>query len=319
MLHPRLFHKSTSEQYRFARGLTSAQRGELEEALHARVRHSPEDAERRAALAMWMSVQQARLRAHDAAHREWQERARYDALTMGLCIVTLPLVPMWLWTLRRNYYESPIRAEYAEAFDNFMRMLIDPEVPRELRETVAERLRYHLRSEGTIAPRQAELLRAQGAMQLAESGYLVSEDSEPPVFNLGERHVLWLRGRSAASGQERAPGPPPPGELLADAVGSLTGTHPDDLDLSGLTAGRTQEVVDHLHDLGDSTARPCPQARRALREARGDVEQLVRRLLTLVGEGVSSERTLDRARRGRQDRARRAAARPANPQRPPEE
>ena len=66
----RLFKKSASPQYRYAKGLTAEQRGQLESALEQRFRNPAAPAEARdSALAMWLSVQQARLRTHTAGHR----------------------------------------------------------------------------------------------------------------------------------------------------------------------------------------------------------------------------------------------------------
>jgi len=307
VLQGRPFHRPASQQYRFARRLAPAQRDMLEQALCDRVRNAARNLqERRAALTMWMAVQQARLRTYDEAQREQYALDRRNAVERGLCIVTLPAVPFMLWSLRRNHHRSPVRVEYAAAFDNFMRMLRDPQVPPELRETVAQRLDYHLRREGTIAPRQAELLRRWGAIELAESGYLVSEDRDLPPHRIEDMHVLLRRRLQTASGPEAPAGRLTRQELLADAVAALTGTHWDDLDLSALTSSRTQEVLDHLHDLGDRDSRSHARARLALEQARGRVEPLVRNLLALVAEGVRSERTLERARQGRVDRARRA-------------
>ncbi len=306
-LQGRPFQSPASQQYRFARRLAPAQRDMLEQALCDRVRSASLDAqERRAALGTWMAVQQARLRIRDAAQREQYAIDRRNAAERGLCIVTLPAVPFMLWSLRRNYRRSPVRVEYATAFDNFMRMLRDPEVPPELRETVAQRLDYHLRREGTIAPRQAELLGRWGAMELAESGYLVSEDRDLPPLSMEDRLVLLRRRLETAHGPEEPAVPLTREELLADAVAALTGTHWDDLDLTALTARRTQQVLDHLHDLGDRDSESHPRARLALEQAQGRVEPLVRNLLALVAEGVRSGRTLERARLGRVDRARRA-------------
>lgn len=298
----RLFQKSASQQYKFAKRLSPAQRGELEQALQAEILHpTTGDTERRDALTMWMSVQQARLRTHDPAHRQQHSRDQADALEVGVWGITLPLVPLMLRSQRRGYYNSPIRPEYAAAFDNFMRMLRDPGIPPELREVVAQQLDYHRRSERTIAPRQAELLRAQGAMGLAASGYLVSADRDLPPPNATERQVLQRRAQMSAAGQIAPPSPSPTQEVLTDAVSALTGTHIDGIDLTGLTGLHTQQVIDHLQDLGDPASRPRTAAAEALRRAGTDVEQIVRNLSALVGNGVLSQRTLARAARAERD------------------
>lgn len=318
----RLLHKSASEQYQFAKRLSPLQRGELERALAAEVRRQPGRTEARAALAMWMSVQQARLRTHDAVHRRQHDANQASALELAVFGITLPVIPFVMASQRRSYYRSPARAEYATAFDNFMRMLRDPDLPPELRATVAERLDYHRRSEGTIAPRQAELLRMHGAEALAASGYLVAADPDLPVLSSTDRLVLTQREAAAARGGPAfaAPGLPPGSppsrwkEVLTLAVGTLTGTHPADIDLSGtMDGGQRQAVIDHLHDLGDHDLTPRAEAVRAVRAARGDVQQIVARMLEVVKSGVLSSQTEHRAALARQHAAMDAARRAAGP------
>lgn len=320
---PRLFFKSASEQYQYAKRLSPEQRTALEQALAAEVRQRPDSDAGRAALAMWMSVQQARLRTHDAAHRQVHGAQQASALATGIAVVTLPLVPVAFMLQRRSYYDTPLRPEYATAFDNFMRMLRDPALPPELRASVAERLDYHRRSEGTIAPRQSELLRIHGAEGLAASGYLVATDPHRPPVSSTERAVIAQREATAAAAAAAARDrpaaaaqaqPPEPArtrwpEVLTQAIGTLTGTHPADLDLSGTMDGRQrQAVIDHLHDLGNSDLEPHGEAIRAVRAARGDVPQTVAHLLSIVQRGVLSTQTQRRAALAQQD-AERAAAR----------
>lgn len=300
----RLLHKSASEQYQFAKRLSPVQRGELEQALAAEVRRQPVPTEARAALAMWMSVQQARLRMHDAVHRRQHDASQVSALELAVFGITLPVIPFVMVSQRRSYYSSPARSEYATAFDNFMRMLRDPDLPPELRGTVAERLDYHRRSEGTIAPRQAELLRMHGAEALAASGYLVATDPDLPPLSptdrviLAQREAAAVHGGAASAAHGLPPGSPPSRwkEVLTLAVGTLTGTHPADIDLSETMDGeQRQAVIDHLHDLGVQDLAARAEAVRAVRAARGDVQQTVARMLEVVKSGVLSARTVHRA------------------------
>lgn len=154
----RWFKKSASEQYLYAKSLTPEQRGALEQALEQRFR-DPSDPQAAAALDMWLSVQQARLRTHTP---EQQTAHRWRLLTQSaLPAVTGVRAGAAAARLRRNwsdYYASPERPEYSPAFSNFMRIIGDESLNFFTRMLVAHRLAYHAYREGTLAETHASEL-----------------------------------------------------------------------------------------------------------------------------------------------------------------
>ncbi|MHA6910193.1 NEL-type E3 ubiquitin ligase domain-containing protein [Ralstonia pseudosolanacearum] len=194
----RLFKKSASPQYQYAKGLTAEQRGQLESALEQRFRNPAAPAEARdSALVMWLSVQQARLRTHTAGHRNHHNLEQFQLAAMSLPI---PLLALGYRTQRRRYYSSPMRPEYRTAFNNFMRVIGDPSLSQAVRQTVAQRLEYHLRSEETIVRHERQLLGVHGAMGLAESGYEVDTNYDHVNLSALEREAaIESRGREVPS------------------------------------------------------------------------------------------------------------------------
>ncbi|CBJ38605.1 Putative type III effector protein, SspH1 family [Ralstonia solanacearum CMR15] len=194
----RLLKKSASPQYLYAKGLTAEQRGQLESALEQRFRNPAAPAEARdSALAMWLSVQQARLRTHATGHRNHHNLEQFQMAALSLPI---PLLALGYRTQRRRYYSSPLRPEYRAAFNNFMRVIGDPSLSEAVRQTVAQRLEYHWRSEETIARHERVQLQRDGAMGLAERGYQVSANYDRVDLTALEREaVIESRGRGVPS------------------------------------------------------------------------------------------------------------------------
>jgi C-terminal novel E3 ligase, LRR-interacting len=181
----RLFKKSASQQYLYAKGLTPQQRTDLEEALAFTIR-SGSDEEARQAMTMWLSVQQARLRTHSQPQRLQYEAEQYRNIAVPLTtIVGAPAALPLLYSTRNRYYASAERPEYATAFNNFMKMIDDPQVSEDLRNVAASRLAYHARREGTIASVERLLLRAGGPAGLAEEGYRVDTDENDIASHIG--------------------------------------------------------------------------------------------------------------------------------------
>ncbi len=186
--HTRWLKKSASPQYLYAKDLAADQRGQLEQALERRFRNPAATAEHRdAALTMWLSVQQARLRTHTSRHRNHHNAEQFETAVLS---VPIPLMALAYRTQRRRYYSSPLRPEYRAAFNNFMRVIGDPSLTESTRQRVAEQLTYHWRSEETIARHERAQLEQQGVMGLAESGYQVSEDFEHAGLTALERQVV---------------------------------------------------------------------------------------------------------------------------------
>lgn len=166
-LKKRLLKKPASEQYRYAKNLTPAKRGDLERTLERAMRVQPDSQAANEALTMWLSIQHARLRIHDA-----DEKASYAGRQVAN--VAIPLTtgvfalatPFFYRSVRRDYYNSPDRREYATAFDNFMRLIGDSSLRLELREKIARNLAYHACCEHTIAPREAATLEFAGFTKL---------------------------------------------------------------------------------------------------------------------------------------------------------
>ncbi|MFV8670211.1 NEL domain-containing protein [Ralstonia pseudosolanacearum] len=184
----RLFKKSASPQYRYAKGLTAEQRGQLESALEQRFRNPAAPAEARdSALAMWLSVQQARLRTHTAGHRNHHNLEQFQLAALS---VPIPLLALGYRRQRRRYYSSPLRPEYRTAFNNFMRVIGDPSLSEAVRQTVAQRLEYHRRSEETIARHERQLLGEHGVMGLAESGYQIGTNYDHVNLTALEREAV---------------------------------------------------------------------------------------------------------------------------------
>jgi len=160
----RWFKKSASEQYLYAKSLAPEQRNALEQALEQRFRN-PQDPQAGAALDMWLSVQQARLRTHTPAQRRTHRAQQF--LQAGAIMET--------WRL---YHASPERPEYQSAISNFLRIIGDESVSNDLRMQVAQKLAYHCSREGTVTePHIAELRRrgAQGRQHL--NGAILADES----------------------------------------------------------------------------------------------------------------------------------------------
>ncbi len=186
--HTRWLKKSASPQYLYAKALTARQRGQLGRALERRFRNPAATAEHRdAALTMWLSVQQARLRTHTSGHRHHHNVEQFETAVWS---VPIPLMALGYRTQRRRYYSSPLRPEYRAAFNNFMRVIGDPSLSQATRQQVAAQLEYHWRSEETIARHERAQLEQQGVMGLAESGYQVSEDFEHARLTALERQAV---------------------------------------------------------------------------------------------------------------------------------
>jgi hypothetical protein len=181
----RLFKKSASQQYLYAKGLTPEERTDLEQALAFTIRSGPDEAARQA-MAMWLSVQQARLRIHSQVQRVRYEAEQYQNIAIPLAtIVGAPAALPLLYRTRNRYYADAERPEYATAFNNFMKMIDDPHVSEGLRNVAASRLAYHARREGTIAPLERLLLRAGGPAGLAEEGYRVDASENDIASHIG--------------------------------------------------------------------------------------------------------------------------------------
>ncbi|QUP54014.1 type III effector protein [Ralstonia syzygii] len=194
----RLFKKSASKQYLYAKGLTAERRGQLELALERQFRNPAASVEARdSALTMWLSVQQARLRTHTAGHRDYHNGEQFETAVWS---VPIPLMALAYRTQRRRYYSSPLRPEYRAAFNNFMRVIGDGSLGQEVRQTVAQRLEYHWHSEETIARHEREQLQQHGVMGLAEQRYRVGADFEHARLNAMERqYVIRREGRGVPS------------------------------------------------------------------------------------------------------------------------
>lgn len=196
----RPFQKSASKQYRFAKALTRPQRDELAQALEHDFRHAPQADTRLRALSMWLSVQQARLRTHDPAHRQDHDgRQSHDIAESIPFVVTIPIAIVTTRDRRKRYYDTPLRPEYRAAFDSFMRVIGDPSLDENLRSTAAAGLEYHWHKEGTIAPIQRYELEQRGVRGLAESGYQASTDPAHVVLTAGERAFVLRMGRDATT------------------------------------------------------------------------------------------------------------------------
>ncbi|WP_271655930.1 NEL-type E3 ubiquitin ligase domain-containing protein [Ralstonia solanacearum] len=186
--HTRWLKKSASPQYLYAKDLAADQRGQLEQALERRFRNPAATAEHRdAALTMWLSVQQARLRTHTSRHRNHHNAEQFETAVLS---VPIPLMALAYRTQRRRYYSSPLRPEYRAAFNNFMRVIGDSSLTGSTRQRVAAQLEYHWRSEETIARHERAQLEQHGVTGLAESGYQVSEDFEHAGLTALERQVV---------------------------------------------------------------------------------------------------------------------------------
>ena len=196
----RPFKKSASKQYLYAKSLTRPQRDELAQALEHEFRHAPRQDTRLSALGMWLSVQQARLRTHDPAHRQDHDgRQGHDIAESIPFVVTIPIAMATTRDRRRRYYNTPLRPEYRTAFDSFMSVIGDQSLDEDIRHTAAARLEYHWRSEGTIAPLQQYELEQRGVNALAASGYRASTDPAQVTLTAGERAFVLRMGREATT------------------------------------------------------------------------------------------------------------------------
>ncbi len=184
----RWLKKSASDQYLYAKSLTAAQRGELEQALAHMMRGNTPEAKQ--ALTMWLSVQQARLRTHAPWHQEVYRRLQLNNFIVPhVTVVGMPLaVPLHL-EARTEYYRSMYRPEYAQAFNNFMSVIADSSLT-EIHDAVIARLDYHAHREGTIAMPQLRDLRTHGAEHLAAMGYRVETAAVPPAPGAGARAIF---------------------------------------------------------------------------------------------------------------------------------
>lgn len=136
---------------------------------------------------MWLSVQQARLRTHTAGHRNHHNLEQFQLAALS---VPIPLLALGYRRQRRRYYSSPLRPEYRTAFNNFMRVIGDPSLSEAVRQTVAQRLEYHRRSEETIARHERQLLGEHGVMGLAESGYQIGTNYDHVNLTALEREAV---------------------------------------------------------------------------------------------------------------------------------
>ncbi len=196
----RPFQKSASRQYLYAKSLTRPQRDELAQALEHEFRHAPQPDTRLTAAGMWLSVQQARLRTHDPAHRQDHDGRQAHNIAQSIpFVLTIPIAIATTRDRRRRYYNTPLRPEYPAAFDSFMRVIGDQSVDEDVRNVAAERLEYHWRSEGTIAPNQQHELREHGVRELAASGYRASTDPARVELTAGERAFVLRMGRQATT------------------------------------------------------------------------------------------------------------------------
>ncbi|WP_328516063.1 NEL-type E3 ubiquitin ligase domain-containing protein [Ralstonia solanacearum] len=184
----RWLKKSASDQYLYAKSLTAAQRGELEQALAHMMRGNTPEAKQ--ALTMWLSVQQARLRTHAPWHQEVYRRLQLNNFIVPhVTVVGMPLaVPLHL-EARTEYYRSMYRPEYAQAFNNFMSVIADSSLT-EIHDAVIARLDYHAHREGTIAMPQLRDLRTHGAEHLAAMGYRVETAAVPPAPGAGAQAIF---------------------------------------------------------------------------------------------------------------------------------
>ncbi len=184
----RWLKKSASDQYLYAKSLTAAQRGELEQALAHMMRGNTPEAKQ--ALTMWLSVQQARLRTHAPWHQEVYRRLQLNNFIVPhATVVGMPLaVPLHL-EARTEYYRSMYRPEYAQAFNNFMSVIADSSLT-EIHDAVIARLDYHAHREGTIAMPQLRDLRTHGAEHLAAMGYRVETAAVPPAPGAGAQAIF---------------------------------------------------------------------------------------------------------------------------------
>lgn len=194
----RFLKKSASEQYLYAKSLTPGQRGELERALADMVRTGSAD-EAHAAMTMWLSVQQARLRTHTLPQRLQYEADQYGTVAAFMAtIVGTPFIFPQLYLRRNVYYADADRPEYATAFNNFMTMIGDTSVSEGLRNEAASRLAYHAGREGTIAPAERYLLRREGAAGLAGRAYRAVAN---PLMSTG----TYIGSLSADLAEQRQP------------------------------------------------------------------------------------------------------------------
>ncbi|WP_425219253.1 NEL-type E3 ubiquitin ligase domain-containing protein [Ralstonia solanacearum] len=184
----RWLKKSASDQYLYAKSLTAAQRGELEQALAHMMRGNTPEAKQ--ALTMWLSVQQARLRTHAPWHQEVYRRLQLNNFIVPhVTVVGMPLaVPLHL-EARTEYYRSMYRPEYAQAFNNFMSVIADSSLT-EIHDAVIARLDYHAHREGAIAMPQLRDLRTHGAEHLAAMGYRVETAAVPPAPGAGAQAIF---------------------------------------------------------------------------------------------------------------------------------
>jgi cell division septum initiation protein DivIVA len=165
----RWFKKSASEQYLYAKSLAPAQRNELEQALEQRFRN-PQDPRAGAALDMWLSVQQARLRTHTPAQR------RAHRLDQFLQVGAIP--DSW-----RLYHASPERPEYRAAISNFVRIIGDQSVSNAMRLQVAQRLAYHCAKEGTLTEQHAAEMHQAATPEWKQylSGFIPVDEPHPDL------------------------------------------------------------------------------------------------------------------------------------------
>lgn len=71
-----------------------------------------------------------------------------------------------------------------------MRVIGDPSLSEAVRQTVAQRLEYHRRSEETIARHERQLLGEHGVMGLAESGYQIGTNYDHVNLTALEREAV---------------------------------------------------------------------------------------------------------------------------------
>ncbi len=217
----RWLKKSASDQYLYAKSLTSAQRDALEQTLAQMMRSDTPQAQQ--AMTMWLSIQQARLRTHAPWHQEAYRRQQLNNFIVPyISVIGTPMaVPLHLLT-RTEYYRSLYRPEYPRAFNNFMSVIADPSLSQAIRRAAVERLDYHARREGTIAMPELMQLRRQGAESLAASGYRIAapsttttpgvnaifsrleDDLAVQTVPLGAQIMLWQAAAQGAGLEDRS-------------------------------------------------------------------------------------------------------------------
>jgi C-terminal novel E3 ligase, LRR-interacting len=174
----RIFRKSASEQYKFAKSLLPDSREHLqrlEQELERQFRQATDARVAKRAMNAWLSVQHAYLRFHMTDQRRSHARAQTSRALFALDPLVTPFALRSMLRERSSYYASAERPEYRAAFNNFMRVIEDESVPDALRQIAEEKLSFHWKSEGTVAFLETQELRKHGVRSLARRGYQVPD------------------------------------------------------------------------------------------------------------------------------------------------